>query len=483
MKRKLNDYIEIRDWLETFIPLVYGKEELGLARIEYLLELLENPQNKFKSIHVAGTSGKGSTAYYIAKLLSSQFTVNGSRSKIGLHISPHLVDIRERMQIFQSSITNYKKEGLFLINQKVQITNESLMPMGRFLRLFSEIKPLVERIQKEKPELAPSYFEILAAATFKYFAEEKVDWAVVEVGLGGRLDATNVLMPEVSVITNIGLDHMEILGDTVQKIAREKAGIVKPNTPIVTGAKGTALGVIEKVAREKGAEVFTITNSKKESLFLINQKVQITKKKKIGGNLNWELARKVVEVALWGKDKNIQPVILSPKDEESQHRSFASLRMTKLDGLPGRFEEIDEGVILDGAHNPDKIQAVLEFIRKWKVNSDKCTVFLVVAFKKGKNWQEMVDILLKNLPIQTIFATQYQTVTDTGKGSAVDPEEIRDYAAKVHSVKCKVISDSQEAVFEAIQATSNQQPATILVTGSLYLVGEVRTMWKLPSFA
>ncbi len=187
-------YVEVRDWLESFIPLVYGKSEFGLVRIENLLKKLGNPEKKFKSIHVGGTSGKGSTAFYVLRLLEF------SGYKVGLHISPHLNYIGERMQINGKNIS-----------------------VKRLVSLVNEIKPVVDEIISKQPQITPSYFEILVAISFLYFAKEKVDLAVVEVGLGGRLDATNVLSPEVSVITNIGKDHTEILGDTVEKIAREKA--------------------------------------------------------------------------------------------------------------------------------------------------------------------------------------------------------------------------------------------------------------------
>src|SRR3990167_1569508 len=202
-------YIDVRTWLENFIPQVWTKQELGLARIRYLLKLLDNPQDKFKSIHVAGTSGKGSTAFYIARLLEVSNVPKVSEAlgtrdtldtrgtpKVGLHLSPHLVDIRERMQIFKSSKFNpsstESRRGREVLSSKFE--NE-LMPIGRFLRLFNEVRPVVEKIKKTNSDLTPSYFEILVAASFLYFAQEKVDWAVVEVGLGGRLDATNVLRP------------------------------------------------------------------------------------------------------------------------------------------------------------------------------------------------------------------------------------------------------------------------------------------------
>src|SRR3990167_8504891 len=290
------DYLRVRDWLEGFIPHVWTRKELGLERISYLLKLLGNPQNKFKSIHIAGTSGKGSTAFLIAKLLQesgkseirnpksetnkkakhskskysfenshfdivSSFDIRASNfpMKVGLHISPHLVDIRERMQVFGSR------------KSEVRSQTDSLMPVSRFIKLMNEVRDVVEKIQKSKPELTPSYFEILVAASFLYFAKEKVDWAVVEVGLGGRLDATNILKPDLSVITNIGLDHTDILGKTIEEIAREKAGIIKSDkrqvtsdkliekgVPVVTGASGVALRVIENVAKEKKAKLITI---------------------------------------------------------------------------------------------------------------------------------------------------------------------------------------------------------------------------------
>lgn len=435
-------YIEARNWLENFIPLVYGKEELGLARIENLLTLLGNPEKKFKSIHVAGTSGKGSTAFYSAKLLQR------TGFKVGLHVSPHLTYIGERMQI-----------------------NGRPISLQRLIRLISQIRPIVESMENSTVGL-PSYFEILVAATFKYFAEEKVDWGVIEVGLGGRLDATNVLVPKVSVITNIGLDHTEILGKTIEKIAFEKAGIIKRGVPVVTGAKGKALKVIEKVAKEKGSPLFLITN----------YKFPITKKKKIGRTLNWEIAEKAVAVAM-----SLRGVKLRSNLNRDR---FAALGMT-VENFPGRFEEIQPGVILDGAHNPDKIKALIE----WLKNSQQLTVnsqlILVLAFKKGKRWKKMVDLLVKNLPVKQVIATKFQAVTDTGKFSTVPAEEIRSYIElESQSVKVESVENSQEAVFTALQSTINhkqekffsEKSTIVLVTGSLYLIGEVRTMWQLPSF-
>jgi dihydrofolate synthase/folylpolyglutamate synthase len=347
------------------------------------------------------------------------------------------------MQIFQSHKSKVKSQNY-----------GSLMPMRRFVRLFNEIAAVVDDIKRNQPQFTPSYFEILVAASFKLFAEEKVDWAVVEVGLGGRLDATNILTPKVSVITNIGLDHTEILGKTIEKIAREKAGIIKQGIPAVTGASGKAFKVIAVIAHEKQSPLIKInTQYVPNALSLCHFPV------------SGLLSLAAVETA--GIKLNTDDV-------------FTALETV----FPGRLEEFGD-VIIDGAHNPDKIKFLLSYVRSLRT---KQKVNLVVAFKKGKNWKKMADLLIKNLPIDEIVATKYQAVTDTGAGSAVEPSEIANYVKSRlrqgyggqarSKLKVMSIEDSQGAVFAAIDTRN-----TVIVTGSLYLVGEVRTMWHLPSFA
>jgi len=516
-------YYEVRDWLEGFIPFTYSKENLGLARIRYLLKLLGNPQKKFKSIHIAGTSGKGSTAFYIGRLLqviklqtpNSKFqkkiiskknwkleirerifgkSKSGNwkfQPKVGLHLSPHLVDLRERMQI-----------------------NGEPISVKRLIGLISQIRPIVEGIKKIQPDLTPSYFEILVAASFLYFAQEKVDWAVVEVGLGGRLDATNVLRPELCVITNVGLDHTDILGRSIEEIAYEKAGIIKSNTKhgtrnrkqetgdlVITGATGKALEVIKKVAKEKKAQLITINT----------QSPKITSKTDSFGNIT-----EYIDLFNHNPQKFAFENGLLAVFALSALRIKLSLHTIKEAfsvGFPGRLEEIDKGVILDGAHNPQKIKFLVNFLRKFTVHPStslradsspfdfaqgrQFTVILVVAFKKGKEWQKMLDLLINNLPIKAVIATKFNAVTDMGRYQAVGPQEITNYIElKSKRVKMEGFDNSQEAVFEALAqagftpGVSNDQsgrtpgvsPALVLITGSLYLVGEVRTIWHLPDF-
>jgi len=471
------DYYQVRDWLEGFIPQTYTAKNLGLERIKYLLKLLDNPQDKFKSIHIAGTSGKGSTAYYTARLLAENFKLK----KIGLHLSPHLVDLRERMQIFES--LKFKVQPVL---DRVETRSGSskfkdgLMPMKRFIKLFNEIYPIVEKIKKDKFELTPSYFEILVAASFKYFAEEKVDFAVVEVGLGGRLDATNVLRPKLCVITNVGLDHTEILGDSIEKIAYEKAGIIKEKVPVITAAlrlrSGSsttekALKVIEKVAKSKKAPLIKIDTQNPPKSLKSDTKDYLVK--------YYDMVRHIPQ------NFALENVLLAISALEALGFRVSKLSLKQVLSLSfsGRFEQIDDRVIIDGAHNPQKIKFLINFLRKFTVYSSQFTVILVVAFKKGKEWQKMLDLLVKNLPVKMVIATKFYAVTDMGRYQAVDPKEIKDYLDTKYKIQdTRYFNNSQEAVFLALAARRSASNQLILVTGSLYLVGEVRTVWKLPEF-
>ena len=322
------DYYECRIWLENFIPQVWTRKELGLERISHLLELLGNPQNKFKSIQIAGTSGKGSTAFYIARLLQRAKETESQRDRVGLHISPHLVDIRERMQI-----------------------NGKLIGLNKFIKLISEIKPAVESMKDSRVGL-PSYFEILVAAALLYFAQEKVDWAVVEVGLGGRLDASNVLNPTLVVITNVGLDHIGILGNKVEKIAKEKAGIIKSGVPVVTGVTGKALVIIEEAAKQKKAPLIKVdTQSYKKAL-----KSEVFSNNKLPIDIlrstpySFASTNKLLAFAA------VKTLGINPSKKQIVNAFNSS--------FSGRFEEIEENVILDGAHNADKVRFLIRWIKE-----------------------------------------------------------------------------------------------------------------------
>ena len=202
----------------------------GIDRMPPFLEALGNPQRRFPVLHVAGTNGKGSVCVMLEAILRA------SGRKTGLFTSPHLVRLGERVQV-----------------------NRTLLSESEIVAYTAELKAAAERVSEDDPERHPTFFEFMTAMAFLHFAREKVDAAVVEVGLGGRLDSTNVVTPAVSVITSVGLDHCEQLGDTLAKIAVEKAGIVKPGVPVVLGRLAPeAEGPVLEIARERGCRVYRV---------------------------------------------------------------------------------------------------------------------------------------------------------------------------------------------------------------------------------
>ena len=228
----MESYQEILDRIFTAYPMYHkvgsSAYKEGLENIEALLDIIGNPQRKLRCVHVAGTNGKGS----VSSFLSSYFQELGY--KTGLFTSPHLVDFRERIRI-----------------------NGTMIPVEDVLAFFDEF-------QEKFAHLEPSFFEITTALAFHYFAKQKVDFAIIEVGLGGRLDSTNVITPLLSVITNISLEHTQLLGDTIAKIAYEKAGIIKEKVPVVIGEfHPESFPVFEDVALKHDAPMFIADNNYK----------------------------------------------------------------------------------------------------------------------------------------------------------------------------------------------------------------------------
>ena len=220
-------YQSTLDYLYSFVDysltrsLRYSPEKFDLGRMVELMDALGTPQNQYPVVHVAGTKGKGSTSAMIAGVLQT------AGFKVGLYTSPHLIDYTERIQINRQPVSHQ-----------------------RLVELVEQLKPEVLKIEQL------TTFELTTAAAFLYFAQEKVDIAVVEVGLGGRLDATNVVDPLVSVITSLSMDHMNVLGDTLEKIAAEKGGIIKPGKPVVVSAqKPEAEAVLRKIAKERRSPI------------------------------------------------------------------------------------------------------------------------------------------------------------------------------------------------------------------------------------
>ena len=306
-----------------------SQHDLGrLDRMELLLKELGDPQLAFPTIHVGGTSGKGSTATMIASALTA------SGLKCGLHTKPHLSSMTERMRI-----------------------NHRVIYEDRFAVLLSLIRPVLDEMALT--DLRPTYFETLLALALVHFAEEKVDVAVIEVGLGGRLDGTNLIAPAVSVITNVGLDHQDVLGDTVELIAADKAGIAKRGVPLISDANGGARTVIETICREVEAPFISVADTVRiQSLSETAQGQHFTI---ATPNADYDIGTHVVGTF---QQRNAATAIVALEHLPS------GLRPGKTDiedgftnlVLAGRMEVLiaHPSVIFDVAHNPDIIRSLVQ---------------------------------------------------------------------------------------------------------------------------
>ena len=393
-----------------------------------LCKHLRDPHHKFKSIHVAGTNGKGSVSHMLAAILQT------AGFKTGLYTSPHLKDFRERIKVNGDEISE------------------------KFIIAFTEkIKPLIEEIE-------PSFFEITVAMAFDYFAEQKVDIAIVEVGLGGRFDSTNIITPELSVITNIGWDHMNILGDSLEEIAFEKAGIIKPAIPVVIGETLPATkSIFEKIAAEKNAQLHLATGERNVA------------------GWEWEKHELIVEVAERGKtdhkkyhldlpgiyqSKNLLTVLeacsvlkeLGYKLNEDDTR-YGLQRTKKITGLHGRWEVIHENptIILDVGHNEDGIKQIIQQIELTKHHD----LHIIIGMVKDKE----IDTVLSLLPRS---ANYYFTQALIPR--ALPAETLKEKAGKFN-LYGKTMTDVNEAIREA-KAKAHKDDL-ILVCGSVFLVGDV----------
>lgn len=329
-----------------------------------LCEALENPQNKFKTIHIAGTNGKGSTSHMLAAILQR------AGYKTGLYTSPHIKDFGERIRI-----------------------NGQMIDQQFVIDFTERTKELAGKIQ-------PSFFEMTVAMAFEYFAKEKVDIAVIETGLGGRLDSTNIIHPELSVITNIGYDHMNILGNTLPEIASQKAGIIKKNTPVVIGELlPETMPVFIKEANEKEANVhFAQSRFVVEYLEPTGNLLFVHVKDKHNNTVE------KLRLDLNGiyQSKNICTLLMSVEilrkqgyhlSEETIHKALENVK--GLTGLRGRWDilQTHPAVIQDVAHNTDGISQVLQQL---KHNYPQSNIHFVLGFVKDKDVEHVLELFPAN---------------------------------------------------------------------------------------
>ena len=393
-----------------------------------LCGFLGNPQTKFKSIHVAGTNGKGSVSHMLAAILQT------AGYKTGLYTSPHLKDFRERIKVNGQMISE------------------------EFVVDFTEkIAPLIE-------ELEPSFFEITVAMGFEYFAEQQADVAIIEVGLGGRIDSTNIITPQLSVITNIGWDHMNMLGNTLEKIAFEKAGIIKTGIPIVIGEiLPETQSIFERVAKEK-----------KSPLFFATQKRKVLNWKWEKHGLEIEVAEehktdhKIYHLDLPGiyQTKNLLTVLETcyqfqqqgwEIDDEVINKGLKHAK--KLTGLHGRWEIIHQSplVVLDVAHNMEGIE---QLTRQIEVTEHR-QLHIIIGIVKDKEVEQILALLPKT-------AEYYFTKAQVPR--AVPESELAKKAAKAE-LQGESFSEVNEALKAALQHAHEDD--LILICGSVFLVGEV----------
>jgi dihydrofolate synthase/folylpolyglutamate synthase len=424
------NYAQTLEYLFTQLPMFSrvgaAAYKPDLTNTIRLCEAIGNPQQKFKSIHVAGTNGKGSTSHMLASILQT------AGYKTGLYTSPHLVDFRERIKI----------DGVYCSKEFV-------------VEFTQKIKPLIATIQ-------PSFFEITVAMAFSYFAAQKVDIAVIEVGLGGRLDSTNIITPEVSIITNIGLDHTQFLGDTIAQIASEKAGIIKKDVPcIVSEYTEETKPVFDAAAIHTslayGSELFTILDIKYAHDYL---GVQVLNKQTDG--------IQTYQLDLNGsyQAKNVQGVlgavsILQTKGWKitNQHILDGLSHVKKNTGLYGRWQMIGTNptTVVDVAHNVAGIQTLLAQIKL--VNHQQ--LHIVFGMVKDKD----IDSVLALLPTQ---ATYYFTQAQIER--AIDANELQQKAGQ-HGLTGNVFAHVNEAISAAQKQA--QVADLIVVCGSVFLVGEI----------
>jgi len=395
-----------------------------------LCQALDNPQHKFKSVHIAGTNGKGSSSHMLASVLAE------AGYKTGLYTSPHLVDFRERIRI-----------------------NGMIIPEQQVIDFVERQKVLIERIQ-------PSFFEVTVAMAFDYFAQEEVDVAVIEVGLGGRLDSTNIICPELCLITNIGMDHMNLLGDTLPEIAGEKAGIIKRGIPVVISERDSrTASVFEEKASQEEAPIYFASDLLQATLI---SQTDLQLEVAVTGTLQEMNARFQLDLKGSYQLKNLLGVLVSidrlrvvgyQVSDADIHKGLQAVQQNT--GLQGRWQTLSTNpfIICDTGHNEDGIKEVLKNLALTAYQR----LHIVIGAMKDKDLDHM-------LPLLPIDATYYFASPQMPR--AMEASELAQVAAR-YLLHGNAYTSVMGALDGAKQAY--KEGDLIFVGGSNFVVAEVLT--------
>ena len=440
-----NTYKQAQEFLlrtidyEKLTQYKYDTSTFDLKRMEEMMSFVGNPHKKRRSVHITGTKGKGSTATIIASVLKELGL------KTALFTSPHLIYLGERIKVDDK-----------MISQKM------------FVQLINMLKPYIDRITLENPILMPTFFEIVTAIAFLYFEREKTDISVLEVGMGGRLDSTNIILPEVSVITPVGYDHTDRLGHTLDRIAFEKAGIIKEGVPVISSIQGPdALAVISKTCKEKNSRLYLVGRD------VLIRDIKVTKRNGIYGT--------ECEIKTWRKNyKNVFLPLVGRHQVENCAAAIGSLEVLSETGVikvgnemvinalakircPARIEVISKNplIVLDTAHTVASMKILRESIKE---NFSFKKLVLVIGLSADKN----IEGVLKEI---TCIADDL-ILTRTGNPREAEPEQMAVTAKHFFHNNLMVIEDIDEALKEAKRIAKRDD--LVCITGSFFLAGKVK---------
>lgn len=429
------NYLEAMDYIKNTAK--FGSN-YGLSRTEKILELLGNPHKKLKCIHIAGTNGKGSITAMLSEILIE------AGYKVGMYTSPYLEEFEERIQL-----------------------NGRNIPKQELSHLITEVSGAVEKVVSLGFE-HPTEFEIITCVMFLYFYDKKVDYAVIEVGLGGRLDSTNVINPILSIIASISYDHMKILGDTLDKIAYEKAGIIKYEVPLVLyPQEKESFNVINEVCKERNCRLIQVSTDS-VTINKLNKK-ENSEIQDIIIKTNNDIYN--IELSLLGKHQllNCAVVIFAIEELTRQNINikkehiFNALKKVKW---PGRLEILKKSplVVIDGAHNIDGIKKLTESIDTYFSFKD---IILILGILADKQVDDMLRLIAPR-------ATKIIAVTPHSDRA----ELASDLAKSIASINSNVefIEDYREAYTKALSYCRKE--SMLLISGSLYMIGDMRKIIK-----